>query len=118
MYTITNLSFVCRPALKYNWFENKFVPLSFFILWAKGSWVSGVIGDPSNLLPNSQKVKSARTCFHIVTICNNTLDTRVVVFMVEEEVDSRKRNNAKPLALATVLTWYAGEWKANRVTPV
>ena len=49
--------------MKYNWFENKSVPLSFFILWAKGSWVSGVIGDPSNLLPNSQKVKSARTCF-------------------------------------------------------
>ena len=73
--------------------------------------------DPFNSFPNSRKVKSARTCF-----CTNnfsyTFDTEVVVFMVEEEVDSRKRNNAKPLALATVLTWYAGEWKANRVTPV
>ena len=102
---------------KYNWYGNKSVPLSFFILWAKGSWVSGVIGDPSNLLPNSQKVKSARTCF-CTTNFSYTFDTEVVVFMVEEEVDSRKRNNTKPLALATVLTWHAGEWKANQATPV
>ena len=67
--------------------------------------------------PTVEKVKSARTCF-CTTSFNYTIDTRVVVFMVEEEVDSRKKNNAKPLALATVLTWHAGEWKANQVTPV
>ena len=67
-------------------------------LSAKGSWVSGVIGDPSNSFPNSRKVKSARTCF-CTTSFNYTIDTRMVVFMVEEEVDSRKRNNAKPLTL-------------------
>ena len=50
----------------------------------------GLLGDwgPSNLFPNSQKVKSARTCFDIYvnTIFNYTLDTSEVVFMVEEEV--------------------------------
>ena len=63
------------------------------------------MGDwgPSNLFPNSQKVKSARTCFHIVTtIFNYTLDTREVVFMVEEEVYEGRRNNAKPLTLCNL----------------
>ena len=62
----------------------------------------GLLGDwgPSNLFPNSQKVKSWRTCFHIVTtIFNYTLDTREVVFMVEEEVYEGRRNYAKPLTL-------------------
>ena len=87
-----------QTCLKYNKCGNKSISLSFMTLSAKGSWVSGVIGDPSNLLPNSRKVKSARTCF-CTTNFNYTIDTRVVVFMAEDEMDSRKRNNAKPLTL-------------------
>ena len=86
-----------QTCLKYNKCGNKSISLSFMTLSAKGSWVSGVIGDSSNLFPNSRKVKSAMTCF-CTTSFNYTIDTRVVVFMVEEEVDSRKRNIAKPLA--------------------
>ena len=52
LYTIIYLCFVCRPDLKYNWYGNKFFSLSFMTLSAKGSWVSGVIGDPSNSFPN------------------------------------------------------------------
>ena len=102
--------------MRINWCENKSISLSMLHCQAKGGWVLWGYWGP-DFFPNSREVKSARTCF-----CTNnfsyTFDTEVVVFMVEEEVDSRKRNNAKPLALATVLTWYAGEWKANRVTPV
>ena len=61
--------------------------LALLLLLAWEGWVSGAIGGPSKFLPNSQKVKSARTCFHIVTtIFNYTLDTREVVVIVEEEV--------------------------------
>ena len=59
--------FVCRPALKYNWYGTKSASLFFLSLWTKGGWVSGAIGDPSNLLPNSRKVKSAKdllSCRH------------------------------------------------------
>ena len=51
---------------------------------------------PSNLFPNSQKVKSARTCFRIA-IFNNTNDTKEVIFMVEEEVTKVERRMPSPL---------------------
>ena len=46
------ICFVCRPALKYNWYGTKSASLIFLSLWAKGGWVFGVIGAPSNLFPN------------------------------------------------------------------
>ena len=49
------ICFVCRPALKYNWYGTKSASLFFLSLWTKGGWVSGAIGDPSNLLPNCSK---------------------------------------------------------------
>ena len=65
----------------------------------------GLLGDwgPSNLFPNSQKVKSARTCFHIVTtIFNYTLDTREVVVIVEEEVMRVEGTMPSPSHFATL----------------
>ena len=53
LHTIIHPCFVCRPDLKYNWYGNKFFSLSCMTLSAKGSWVSGVIGDPLNLFPNT-----------------------------------------------------------------
>ena len=41
-----------QTCLKYNKCGNKSISLSFMTLSAKGSWVSVVIGDPSNLFPN------------------------------------------------------------------
>ena len=51
---------------------------------------------PSSLFPNSQKAKSARTCFRIA-IFNNTNDTKEVIFMVEEEVTRVERRMPSPL---------------------
>ena len=67
------------------------------ILRAKGGWVFGVIGAPSKLFPNSQEVKSDRTCFCTYVILNFTIDTREVVFMAEEVVVRDRKRNAKPL---------------------
>ena len=72
--------------------------LSLFDWQAKEGWVSGAIGDPFNLFPNSQKVKSARTCFHIYLI-NYTIDTMEVVFMEEEVVNSKKELCQAPRTL-------------------
>ena len=62
---------------------------------AKGGWVFGVIGAPSNLFPNSQEVKSARTCFYIYVILNFTIDTRDAEFMVEEVVIAQEEGECQ-----------------------
>ena len=58
-------------------------------LW--GDW------EPFIFLPNSQEVKSARTCFYTYVILNFTIDTREVAFMAEEVVIRDRKRNAKPL---------------------
>ena len=62
----------------------------------------GAIGGP-DFFPNSQEVKSARTCFdiYVTTIFNYTLDTREVVFMVEEEVMRVEGTMPSPSHFAT-----------------
>ena len=75
--------------------------LSLLNWQAKEGWVFGAIGGPFNLFPNSQKVKSARTCFHISSIylINYTIDTKEVVFMREEVVTSKKEHCQAPRTL-------------------
>ena len=76
------ICFVCRPALKYNWYGTKSGSLIFLSLWTNGGWVLGVIGDPSNLLPNSRKVKSAKDLLsHCHTFYNCTFDTKALLWI-------------------------------------
>ena len=56
--------------------------LDLLSLWTKGGWVSGAIGDPSNLLPNSRKVKSAKDLLsHCHTFYNCTFDTKALLWI-------------------------------------
>ena len=109
---------------KYNWYGTKSASLFFLSLWTKGGWVSGAIGDPSNLLPNCSKdLLSHRHHFLQLHLGHqgpavdpgeyssegaegSKLDKGQlilhhhhweVVVMVEEEVIKVSRNNAKPL---------------------
>ena len=76
------ICFVCRPALKYNWYGTKSASLFFLSLWTKGGWVSGAIGGPLKFAPQQSESQVSKDLLsHRHTFYNCTFDTKALLWI-------------------------------------